>query len=135
MNLRSKTELAARTLKVGKGRIRFIELRKDEIKEAITKQDIRDLVSSGAIIIKEIKGRKNIKKRKYAKGKGNVRKKVNRRKRDYVIITRKLRSFVQEMKSKGKINKEEAKEIKKKIINRAFKSKANLKNYIEGLKK
>ncbi len=43
MNLRTKKELAAKALKVGKERIVFVEARLDEIKEAITKQDMRDL--------------------------------------------------------------------------------------------
>ena len=59
-----KKELAAKALKVGKGRIKFVNARLDEIKEAITKQDIKDLVLSGSIIINPIKGRrKNIKRK------------------------------------------------------------------------
>jgi len=50
MNLGKKKLLAARTLKVGKARIFFVDSRKSEIKEAITKQDIRDLKQDGAII-------------------------------------------------------------------------------------
>ena len=53
MNLRKKKELIARTLKVGKDRITFVESRLEEIKEIITKQDVRDLVADKAIIIKE----------------------------------------------------------------------------------
>ena len=43
MNLQKKKELAARTLTIGKDRIMFNTSRLDEIKEAITKQDIKDL--------------------------------------------------------------------------------------------
>ena len=64
MNLKNKKQLASRTLGVGAGRIAFRNERVDEIKEAITKQDIRDLVEAGAIVIKEIKG-----KRKKIRGK------------------------------------------------------------------
>jgi len=64
MNLSKKKELAKRTLKIGKSRIVFLESRLSEIKEAITKQDIRDLKREGAIIIKNIKGRRKVKKRK-----------------------------------------------------------------------
>lgn len=135
MNLRNKKELATRTLGIGKERIIFLESRKDEIKEAITRQDIRDLITSGAIIIREIKGRKKIKKRKKKKGPGSIRKKVNKRKQEYVIMTRKLRAFAKEINTQGKISKDDLKEIRKKIRNRVFKSKAHLKNYVEGLKK
>ncbi len=54
MNLRKKKALAARTFGVGLSRIEFLEPRLDEIKEAITKQDIRDLYKDGAIRIKNI---------------------------------------------------------------------------------
>ncbi len=135
MNLRSKKQLAVRTLKIGKERIVFIDSRKDEIKEALRKEDIRDLVASGAIVIKEIKGRRKVKKRKRKKGVGSIKKKVNKRKQEYVIMTRKLRAFAKEIEAQGKITKDELKEIRKRIRNRDFKSKAHLKKYIGELKK
>ncbi len=135
MNLKNKKQLAIRTLKIGKERIIFLESRKDEIKEAITKQDIRDLITNGAIIIKEIKGRRKIQKRKRQRNSGSIKKKVNKRKQEYVKITRKLRAYGKEMLNQEKISKEELKDIRKKIKNRYFKSQANLKNYIGVLKK
>lgn len=134
MKLDKKKEMAARALKVGKGRIMFVESRLEEIKEAITKQDIRELHKEGAIIIKEVSGRKKIEKRK-RKGPGRIKKKVIDRKGDYVIMTRKLRAFVKSLKEKGELAPEEAKDIRNKIRNKAFKSKANLKDYVRGLRK
>jgi len=135
MNLRNKKELASRALKVGKERIIFVSERKDEIKEAITKQDIRDLYKDRAIKIKEISGRKKVVGRKRKRGPGNIKKKVNTRKRDYVIMTRKLRAYVKSLRERGELSVEEAKDIRKKIRNKTFKSKANLRDYIGGLKK
>jgi len=135
MNLGKKKSLATRTLKVGKERIVFLRSRMDEIKEAITKNDIRSLQKEGAIIIKDIKGRKKIKKKSKNKGTGNVRKKVNKRKQEYVKMTRKLRNYVAEMKKQGKLSKEEIEDIRKKIRNKVFKSKAHLKEYVGGLRR
>ena len=135
MNLRKKKSLAIRTLKVGKERIVFLQSRLDEIKEAITKQDIRDLQKEGAILVKEIKGRKKIKRKSKKRGPGKIKKKVNKRKQEYVIMTRKLRRYVAEMKKQGKLSPEEIKDIRNKIRNRIFKSKAHLKTYIGGLKR
>jgi large subunit ribosomal protein L19e len=135
MNLRNKKELAAKTFKVGKSRIVFVLERMDEIKEALTKEDIRALHQEGAILIKDVKGRKVKIKKKKKRSVGNVRKKVNRRKQDYVIITRKLRRFAAELKNQGRLSGEEVKEIRKKIRNKEFKSKANLKAYIGELRK
>jgi len=135
MNLGNRKELAAKTLKVGKDRIRFVKARLEEIKEAITKQDIKELTEAGAIEIKEVKGRRTNVSRKNARGAGKIKKKVNKRKQEYVIMTRKLRAYTLELSKQGRLNREEVKEIRKRIRNRAFKSKANLKLYIEGLKK
>ncbi len=135
MNLAKKKSLAIRTLKVGKERIIFLKSRLSEIKEAITKQDIRDLHKDGAILVKEIKGRKKVKKNTKKRGMGSIRKKVNKRKQNYVIMTRKLRRYVAEMKKQGKLSPEDIKNIRNKIRNKIFKSKAHLKKYIEGLEK
>ena len=135
MNLKNKKELARRTLDAGKGRIVFVQSRLEDIKEALTKQDIRDLKDDGAIVIKEAKGRKKVIKRKTRKGPGKVRKKVNTRKQDYAIMTRKLRKYVAEMKKQGRLSPEEIKDIRNKIRNKSFRSKAHLKQHIGGLRK
>jgi ribosomal protein L19E len=134
MNLSKKKNLAAKTLKVGKGRISFVKSRLDEIKEIITKQDVKDLAAEGAIKIKAIQGKKKVQK-KGKRSPGNVRKKVNKRKQEYVKLTRKLRKNARGKKVSGEISREEEKEIRKKIRNRTFKSNANLKDYIRSLKK
>ena len=134
MNLSTKKELATKTFKVGKKRITFVKSRLEEIKEAITKQDIRDLKNSGAILINEIKGKKTV-VRKKKRSPGNVRKKINVKKQDYVKLTRRLRTNVRTAKIQGKISLEEYKDIRKKIRNKIFKSKAHLKEFIGGLKK
>ncbi|MDP2628559.1 MAG: 50S ribosomal protein L19e [Nanoarchaeota archaeon] len=134
MNLSKKKALAAKTLNVGKNRIVFLESRISEIKEAITKQDIRDLNKEGAIIVKEVKGRKrNTNKKK--RSVGNIRKKVNKRKQEYVKMTRKLRKHVAGLKKDKKVSAKEAEDIRKKIRNRTFRSKTHLKEHIGGLKK
>jgi large subunit ribosomal protein L19e len=132
MNLRKKKALAARTFGVGLSRVEFVEARVDEIKEAITKQDIRDLHKDGAIIIKNIKGRKRNKNMKKNRSIGNIRKKVNKRKKEYVAATRKLRKHLAEVKEK--LTEKEKKDIRKKIRNRFFRSKSHLKEHIGGKK-
>ncbi len=139
MNLKKKKELAARTFKVGKERIIFQKSRLEEIKEAITRQDIKDLYKGGAIIIKEIKGRKKkkgkIKKKRRARGVGNIKKKIRKRKQDYITLVRKLRKYVSELKKQERLSKEEIFEIRKKIRNKDFRDINHLKEYIKGLKK
>lgn len=133
MQLAKKKELAAKVLKVGKGRITFIESRLGEIKEAITRMDILDLHKSGAIQIKEVSGRKKIVGRKNRRRVGKVKQKVNTRKAEYVIITRKLRAFLRGLIRTGKIDKEQNREVRKQIRARKFRSKRQLKENLEKL--
>lgn len=135
MNLSKKKALAVKTLKVGKARIMFVKSRLEDIKEAITKQDIKDLQKDGAIIVKDIKGRKKNLKKKIKKSTGNIRKKVNKRKKEYVIMTRKLRKYVKELKNHGKLSREQVIDIRKKIRNKYYKSLGNLKENIRREKK
>lgn len=130
-NLARKKELAAKTLKVGKNRIHFNNDNFAELKEAITKQDIKELHAEGIITIKPVKGRKKIKRRKTKRGPGKIKKTVNKRKQIYVKITRKLRTYLKELKSLGVIDSKLYQELRKKIRMRTFRSKAHLKEYLE----
>ena len=131
MQLAKKKELAAKVLGVGKGRIIFAEGRLPEIKEAISRMDIIDLHKSGAILIREVSGRKKIVKRKNRRRTGKIKMPVKKRKAEYVIITRKLRTFVRGLFRSGKIDAEEKREIRKQIRARKFKSKRQLKESLE----
>lgn len=131
MNLAKKKQLAAKVLKVGKGRIILDETRLNEIKEAITKQDMRDLYKSGAIKIKEKKGRRKGEKRKIRRGEGKVKKRVKGRKQDYVRMTRKLRSYIKELKKQKRIDNKNYRELRGKIATRIFTSKAQLKEFLK----
>jgi large subunit ribosomal protein L19e len=133
MNLKKKKILAAKALKVGKERIIFLKPRLEEIKEAITKQDIRDLKKDGAIVIKENKGRRKF-QRSPKRRVGKIRKRVNKRKREYIILTRNLRRVILELKNQKRISKEAWLDLRKKIKNKFFKNKTQLKDYIRNLK-
>jgi len=133
MNLAKKKALAAKTLKVGKNRIVFNIEALPEIKQAITKQDIISLKQDGIISIKQVKGRKTLVKRKTRRGPGKIKKKVNHRKEEYVKITRKLRSYIKQLKNRGSIDRELYKDLRKKIKMRTFRSHGTLKDYLKGL--
>lgn len=130
MNLNKKKSLASRTLGIGKTRIVFNINNLNEIKEAITKQDIRDLVANGAIIIKSPKGRKKIVKRNLRRRMGSVRKKVKTGKQDYVKRIRKLRSYLKELKSHDKVSGEKYWKIRKELKASTHKTKHHIKERI-----
>ncbi|MFZ1970853.1 MAG: 50S ribosomal protein L19e [Candidatus Nanoarchaeia archaeon] len=135
MKLNKKKALAAKVLGVGKNRIIFVEPRLDEIKEAITKNDIRNLRADGAIILREIKAKRSKPKNKTKRSPGNIKKNAKDTKREYMTITRKLRKHVLLLKNKSLITKEQALDLRKKIRNRYFKSKSQLKEYLNDSKK
>ena len=126
MQLTKKKELAARVLGVGKGRIIFLENRISEIKEAITRQDILELSRAGAILIKEVGGRRKAKKRKNRRRSGKIKKNVKNSKQEYVIMTRKLRKYSNFLLRTKKIDQEKRREIRKMIKVKKFKSKRHL---------
>lgn len=122
--------LAAKTFNVGKGRIVFNQARLADIKEAITKQDLRDLLADKAIFIKEIGGRKSPEKRTTRRREGSIRKRMKRGKREYIKITRKLRRHLAELKRKKSMKVEHYEKLRKEIRARAFKDKTHFKERI-----
>lgn len=130
MKLENKKELAARALNVGKNRVVFNIQRLSEIKEAITKQDIKDLKGSGAIFIKEEKGRRKVERRKTRRRAGSIKKKVKNSKRQYIILTRKLRAHLAKLKSEGRISREQFVQLRKEIKARNFRDLSHLKEKI-----
>ena len=132
MNLRKKKILASKALNVGKERIVFLNPGLEDIKEAVTKQDIRDLHKEGVIKIKEIKGRKKVLKNKK---KRRIRKKLRKRKQVYMASTRKFREHLKKSYERKEISKEELISLRKKVKNRVFKSKAHLVESLKSKKK
>jgi len=135
MNLRKKKELAAKTLGVGKNKVSFIKSRLEEIKEAITKQDIRDLFNDGAIFVKPAFGRRKAESGGKRKSTGNVRKKIKERKKKYMILTRKLRGHLAEVNKNGKFTGEPVKEIRRRIKNKEFKNRSGFIEYLKTFNK
>ncbi len=135
MNLKKKKELAAKSLGVGKNKIHFSPEGLKEIKEAITKQDIKTLHEEGIITIKPARGRKTVIRRKRKKGPGKIKMKVKHRKQEYVKITRKLRSYLKMLKNNNEIDREAYYDLRKKIKMRVFKNASHFKEYIESSKK
>jgi len=128
--LNKRKELASKVLGVGKNKIIFDSSSLEEIKEAITKQDIRDLYQQGIIRIRYQLGRKQKEKRKTKKGPGKIRIRVKPGKRGYIISVRKLRNYINELRIQGKINRETYQDLRKKIKSRLFKNKASLKDHM-----
>ncbi|MBS3065821.1 hypothetical protein J4229_02120 [Candidatus Pacearchaeota archaeon] len=131
MKLENKKDFASNVLGAGKGRIIFNKSRLSEIKEAMTRQDIRDLFASGAISIAEIKGRKKIEKRLTRRRAGSRRQPAIDKKRQYIITTRKLRAYLSELRKAEKITEEHFHKLRKEIRASSFRDKGHMKERIK----
>lgn len=141
MKLKIQKKLASSIMKGSKKRVRFNEERLPEIKEAITKYDIKALIADGAITeipkrgisrgrarlahIQRTKGRQ--------RGQGSRKGKKTARspqKREWINKIRLMRSFLTELKEKDLITNKIFRELYLKSKGGFFRSKRHLKIYI-----
>ena len=130
MNLAKKKTLAANALKVGKKRIVFNKEGLPEIKEAITKEDIRTLKQEGIISLKPKKGRKKIQKRKRGTTQGSKQGRKGARegkKEVYVKKVRALRYLLKVAKDREEITNKEFWILYKKVGGNTVRNKAHLR--------
>jgi large subunit ribosomal protein L19e len=134
MNLNTKRRLAARALGVGVNRIRFNNERLSDVQEAITKQDIRDLVADGALSVREVRGRSASKGERVRRRAGSVKHHVKPGKTTYVMFVRKMRAYLAEMRKQKTITSAQFTQLRKELKGRHINSKTHLKERITHLK-
>jgi len=141
MDLSVQKRIAASILKCSEKRVLFDKERLEEIKEAITKEDIRKLVNSRAIIKKQKAGVsrarariRQIKKRQGRyKGFGSRKGKKGARmgkKELWINRVRLQRNILKEFKKEHKIKSDILRSLYKKVKGGYFRSKRHLLLYI-----
>ncbi len=144
MNLRTKKRLAAQVLGVSPKRVMFNPERLDEIKEALTRADIKSLIKDGAIIKKQKRSAsgyhaKQVRKQKSkGKRKGHGSRKGTRnarlkRKEAWENKVRLQRKYLKTLREKGLLDSKTFRTIYLKIKSGFFRSKAHLKLYLQDL--
>ena len=134
MNLSSKRDLIARMLGVGKERIAFDPERLEDIEDAVTRDEIRALISQGAIKLKPIRGQSRRQKERRA-GQGSRKGKKGARmgkKIRWVRQVRALRGYLK--KVKPNISREMYWELYRRIKGGEIRTVARLKEAIGGAK-
>ncbi|MBD3263271.1 50S ribosomal protein L19e, partial [Candidatus Woesearchaeota archaeon] len=127
---------------VGSDRIAFNENYLEEISEAITKVDIKSLISQNAIKILPAKGvsRHRARKRHIQRKKGRRRGSGTRKgtakartpkKRKWINIIRAQRQLLKYLREKKQITPQTFRQIYKKAKGGEFRSKAHMKLYLE----
>jgi len=130
MKLTTQKRLAAGILEVGENKVWFDSFRLDEIKQAITKQDIKDLIKDKAIRIRP-GTKKPVKVKRARRGQGRIKISVVTRKRDYMNRIRKMRRYVKDEVEAGRMSKELAYQVRKFAKAGQFKNLRQAKEYVK----
>jgi len=140
-DLKAQKRMAADVLDVGKGRVWFDPDEQSEIAEAITREDIRDLVDQGTIRATDAKGnskgraRERAEKRAYGhrKGPGSRKGKSGGRKNskdEWVSRIRAQRRRLKELRDDGPLTSTQYREVYNKASGGEFDDVARLEAHI-----
>ena len=144
MNLSTKKRMAADVLKVGKKRVKFDPESTEDIFDAITRESIRGLASSGVISVKPKKGvsrglarkrRIKIKKRGIGAGSKEGAKGARRGKKTiWINKVRSLRGRIKVKRDRGEINGKVFREMYRQIKGGHIRSLKHLESIIKQYK-
>ena len=141
-DLSAQKRLAADVLDVGKNRVWFDPERQDDLADAITREDVRELVDEGAIQAKDKSGnsrgraRERQEKRAYGhqQGAGSRRGKAGARqdpKEDWESRIRAQRKTLRDLRDDGTLTSSQYRELYNKAGGGEFDSVADLERYVE----
>lgn len=142
MKLKTQKRLAAQVLGVSRKRVSFDPERLEDIKEAITKTDMRGLLSEKAIRKTQKKGtsrvraRQNLKQRAKGLRKGASTRKGKKtahvsKKQAWMTKIRTQRVFIKNLRETQQISKETFIDIYKKTKGNFFRSKRHITIYLQ----
>jgi len=142
LDLRLQKRLAAEVAGVGLDKVILDPSRSKDIKEAITKADIRALISEGAIKIKQARSpsrhraRKRHEQRKKGRQRGAGKRKGTAkarspRKRTWINLIRAQRNLLKYLREKNKIDAKAFRLLYKKAKGGEFRSKAHMMFFIK----
>jgi|SRR3989344_2609958 len=140
--LRTQRRIAAQVLKVGAGKIWFDPDKLPEIREAITKSDIRSLIRFKTIRVKKIpeQSKARTRKLKLQKRKGNRQGQGSRkgratarspRKKIWMLKIRAQRALLRNFKEKKLITNDDFKDFMAKAKGGFFRNKRHIKIYLQ----
>ncbi|MCK4669724.1 MAG: 50S ribosomal protein L19e [Nanoarchaeota archaeon] len=141
MRLTVQKRLASQLLKCSSDHVWIDPARLEEIKEAITKQDIRNMINNGLIVKKQIRGtsrvrakkRQTQKKKSRRRGQGSRKGSENARssrKGEWIQRMRVQRAFLKELRDKDLIAVGDYRELVRKSKGGFFRNKRHIKLFI-----
>ena len=146
MNLKSQKRLAASIMKVGKTRVKINPKRIEDVNEALTKDDVRALISDNAITKKPKQGisRGRVRLKNAQKKKGRRRGKGKRegtlkartpKKRAWINKIRAIRDELKKMRAEASLTATEYRDLYLKAKGNLFQSRRHIHEYIERVKR
>jgi large subunit ribosomal protein L19e len=133
VSLTIQRRLAAEILKCGESRVRFDPERLEDIEDAITRADIRQLISEGAIYAAPKRGntrRREDGKRGPGRRKGGKYSILSRKER-WLMKVRAQRKYLRRLKAAKLLKEGSYRHVYLQIKAGRFKSVAELKNYLK----
>jgi len=141
MNVSNQRAISARLLRVGQNKVWFDKTKLQEIKEAITKADIRRLIKRRIIQARPEQGtsraraRVRLTQRRKGRQKGEGTRKGKRtarlaRKRTWMLSVRAQRGLVQEIRSRDLIDVKTYRQLRSKIKGGYFRNRRHIKLYL-----
>ena len=141
-DLKNQKRMAAEILDVGKNRVRIDPEEMDRVDEAITRQDIRNLIEGGAIEKRDeegnSRGRAREKRKQKAKGRqkgqGSRKGKKTARKdskEKWMENIRAIRKQLKEMRDNGELDSDQYWSLYDRAKGGFFRDTKHLKNFVE----
>jgi large subunit ribosomal protein L19e len=142
MELRTQKRIASKVLKCSPKKVVFDATQLSQIKEALTRADVRDLVNSNVIAKKQVNHASRVRARKIQRqkakglrqGVGSRKGTANARlkKKDaWMIAVRNQRDLIRELKEKSKITVATYRNLYAKVKGNFFRNRRHIKQYLE----
>jgi len=142
MNIRSQKKLAAEIMKVGLSRVKIKPEGRNEVGEAITRNDIRNLIAKGIVTKVEKRGarrtdskfRKEQKKRGRRKGQGGrkgAKYAKKSKKREWIDKVRPLRKLLRGLRDSGRLDRNNYRKLYSAVKGGSFRNKKHLYYYMK----
>ncbi|MFB6180876.1 MAG: 50S ribosomal protein L19e [Candidatus Nanohalobium sp.] len=141
-DLKSQKRMAAEVMDVGKNRVWIDPEERERVEEAITRQDIRNLIEGDAIQKKDKKGtskgrskqKKKQKKKGLQKGQGSRKGKKTARKsskQEWMEKIRSIRKRLKEMRDEEEITQDQYRKLYDMSKGGFFRNTKHLENHVE----
>ncbi|MDD4983498.1 MAG: 50S ribosomal protein L19e [Candidatus ainarchaeum sp.] len=145
MNMKSFRGQVSKLLNVGKSKVWISPDATTEVKKAITKDDIKEMVNNGTVkkVIsgqsrgraRKLKAKKTAGRRRGPGTRKGVKTARTRPKEEWIKKVRAQRKYIREMKDKNEIDSTLYKDLYAKVRGGFFRSKGHIKLYVDKVKK